>query len=170
MSMPEFPKPNQDCTQEQALTMILSSIASEEEALSHIIKAEGDKLQYILNQANCCQDSYNIKDILAINKSITSLLEMVMQNQMILKSKMEAVLDHLPPSRCPTEPPCSPQPPCSPMTPCSILPCRRLHGINRCVFPVNNCKNAYTCEHNNCAPLYFIKVISLCFIGKFRPF
>ena len=170
MSMPEFPKPNRDFTQEQALTMILSSIASEEEALSHIIKAEGDKLQYILNQANCCQDSYNIKDILAINKSITSLLEMVMQNQMILKSKMEAVLDHLPPSRCPIEPPCSPEPPCPPMTPCCIPPCRRFHEISRCLSPVYNCKCTHTCEQNNCTPHYFIKVIFLCFIGRFRPY
>lgn len=58
MSMPELPKPNPDMTQEQALTMILSSIALEEVALSHIINAEGEKIQYILSRTNC--DAYPI--------------------------------------------------------------------------------------------------------------
>ncbi len=42
MSMPELPQAP-DFTQEQALNMILSSIALEEVALSHIINAEGEK-------------------------------------------------------------------------------------------------------------------------------
>lgn len=51
MSMPEFPTPNPDMTSEQALTMILSSIALEEVALSHIINAEGEKIQHVLHYA-----------------------------------------------------------------------------------------------------------------------
>lgn len=49
MSMPEFPEPNPDFTLEQALIMILSSIALEEAALGHIMNAEGEKIQHILN-------------------------------------------------------------------------------------------------------------------------
>ena len=35
-------------TREEALTMIIASIAMEELALSHILNAEGEKLQYVL--------------------------------------------------------------------------------------------------------------------------
>ena len=44
MSMPSFPPNGADMTQEEALTMIIASIAMEELALSHIINAEGEKL------------------------------------------------------------------------------------------------------------------------------
>ena len=44
MSMPSFPPNGADMTQEEALTMIIASIAMEELALSHILNAEGEKL------------------------------------------------------------------------------------------------------------------------------
>lgn len=126
MSMPEFPKPNPDLTQEQALTMILSSIALEETALSHIINAEGEKIQYILKQASCGQYPADLNDVLAVNQSVTSLLEMVLQNQMILKNKMDKVLVYLPKPSCPPEPPCPPcppKPPYPPVSPCIPVGC-----------------------------------------------
>ena len=43
MSMPSFPPNGADMTQEEALTMIIASIAMEELALSHILNAEGEK-------------------------------------------------------------------------------------------------------------------------------
>lgn len=113
MSMPEFPKPNPDLTQEQALTMILSSIALEEAALSHIINAEGEKIQYVLSRSPCGRCPSSLEDVLAVNKSVTNLLEMVMQNQLILKNKMEKVLEFLPPA-----PPRPPLPPAPPVLPC----------------------------------------------------
>ncbi len=109
--------------------MILSSIALEEVALSHIINAEGEKIQYILSQTNCGQHSADLKDILAVNKSVTNLLEMVLQNQIILKSKMEKVLEHLPKPPSPPnppKPPCPPfppEPPCPPAGPCVPSAC-----------------------------------------------
>ena len=57
------------------------------------------------------------QDVLAVNKSVTALVEAVTQNQMLLKSKLEKVLEFcpLPP---PPPPPCKPEPvPCPP--PCS---------------------------------------------------
>ena len=120
MSMPEFPTPNPDMTSEQALTMILSSIALEEVALSHIINAEGEKIQHVLHQAakSCCPG--DTADILAVNRSVTNMLEMVMQNQLLLKTKMDRVLDYLPRPPCPPPlPPCPPRPPC----PCPPPPC-----------------------------------------------
>lgn len=91
MSMPSLPEPNPKLTKEQALNMILTSIALEETALSHIINAESEKMQSVLKH---CPN--NTDAILAINNSVKETLEIVMQNQMLLKSKMEKVLEHLP--------------------------------------------------------------------------
>lgn len=96
MSMPEVPQTNLDLTRDQALNMILSSIAMEEIALSHIINAESEKIQYVLSnhsQSCCCNDDGYI---LEVNKSVANLLELVMQNQMLLKNKMEKVLEYIP--------------------------------------------------------------------------
>lgn len=45
MSMPQFPSISPPITLDHALSMILESIAMEELGLSHIINAEGEKLQ-----------------------------------------------------------------------------------------------------------------------------
>lgn len=132
MSMPELPQPNPDMTQEQALTMILSSIALEEAALSHIINAEGEKIQHMLKQIHCDQCS-DFQNILAVNQSVTRLLEMVLQNQMILKNKMEKVLEHLPKPPTPPAPPCPPMPPRLPYPP--LCPPGKPNTSCFCVIP-----------------------------------
>jgi hypothetical protein len=48
MSLPSFPKVDPPIERENAVNQILSSIAMEELGLSHILNAEGEKLQYIL--------------------------------------------------------------------------------------------------------------------------
>ena len=48
MSMPTFPVVDPPIDREDAVNQILSSIAMEELGLSHILNAEGEKLQYIL--------------------------------------------------------------------------------------------------------------------------
>lgn len=93
MSMPSFPE-NFDITRDEALNMILVSIAMEELGLSHIINAEGEKLQFVLGTLQDSKPSCaTISDIIEVNKSITTLLDRVMQNQMFLKSKLESVLE-----------------------------------------------------------------------------
>lgn len=112
MSMPSFPQNGADLTREEALTMIIASIAMEELALSHIINAEGEKLQYILGTLPGTKPCACPQDVLAVNKSVASLLDVVAQNQMLLKSKLEKVLEACPPP-CPT--PCPPpHGPCPP--------------------------------------------------------
>ena len=106
-------------TREEALTMIIASIAMEELALSHIINAEGEKLQYILGTLPGAKPCACPQDVLAVNKSVASLLDVVAQNQMLLKNKLEKVLEV-----CPAPvPPCGPcPPPCPP--PVCPPPCR----------------------------------------------
>ena len=129
MSMPSFPPCGADMTKDEALTMVIASIAMEELALSHIINAEGEKLQYILGTLpggpKACASN---QEILAVNKSVTELLDTVMQNQMLLKGKLEKALEaggHAPGP----EPPC----PCGPS--CGGGPCCQKSAIrlvNRC--------------------------------------
>lgn len=66
MSMPEFPKPDPGLTQEQALTMILSSIALEEAALispliadmQGMLKTADDRRKELLRQEILQMSSY----------------------------------------------------------------------------------------------------------------
>lgn len=155
MSMPKFPEvdPKITITCEQALNMILSSIAAEELALSHIINAEGEKLQYVLgtleSNKNC---GYCLKDVLAVNDSVAAMMANVAQNQMLLKQKMDAALCAMArfcpgkspkppcppcppkpprpePPPCPPKPPCPPPPdPCCPKSPCGRPDCARCAG------------------------------------------
>ena len=115
MSLPEFPKPDTILTRDQALDAILTSIAMEEVALSHIINAEGEKIQYILKAAKECKA--DICDVIEVNDSVSSLLEQVNDMQITLKNKLRWALKYLP---RPEEPPCpEPRPPwLRPKPPC----------------------------------------------------
>ena len=115
MSMPSFPKNGANMTREQALTMVVASIAMEESALSRIIDAEGDKLRYILDRCQETGSEETPREILEANESVTSLLEAVAQNQTILRNKLALALEAG--GGCPPGPPCSPMPPCPPI-PC----------------------------------------------------
>ena len=139
MSMPSFPPCGADMTKDEALTMIIASIAMEELALSHIVNAEGEKIQYFLGTLpggpKICASS---QEILAVNKSVTELLDTVMQSQMLLKGKLEKALEaggHAPePGPGPEPPcPCGPGHPCQP--PCGGGQCCRksaIHLVSRC--------------------------------------
>jgi len=93
MSIPNFPEIDPELTRESALDMILASIAMEELALSHIINAEGEKLQYVLGTLTSSESKEpTTEELLCINQSISNVLDIVSQNQVMLKSKMDRVL------------------------------------------------------------------------------
>lgn len=126
MSMPSFPPCGADMTKDEALTMIIASIAMEELALSHIVNAEGEKLQYILGTLpggpRTCAGT---PEVLAVNKSVKELLDTVMQSQMLLKGKLEKALEAggrapspEPPCPCGPEPSCESCCPAGPSCPC----------------------------------------------------
>lgn len=150
MSMPSFPPNGADMTREEALTMIIASIAMEELALSHILNAESEKLQYIIGKPNASS-----QEVLAVNKSVTSLVETINQNQMLLKSKLAQVLEFCP-FPAPEPPACRPvhcHVPCS--LPCQPDPC----------FPFRPqpCQTTACSPHSplSCASLYEKSVLQL---------
>ena len=93
MSLPSFPKVDPPIEREDAVNQILSSIAMEELGLSHILNAEGEKLQYILGTLpGLSGPAATVSDVLAANESVRSMLETAVQNQLFLKAKMQGAL------------------------------------------------------------------------------
>ncbi|MGX8702700.1 BclA C-terminal domain-containing protein [Caproiciproducens sp.] len=92
LSQPTFPS-NPDITRDDAVNQILSSVAMEELGLSHIINAEGEKLQYILGTlSGITGPTATIEDLLDANESIQNLLQNASYNQLLLRSKMQQAL------------------------------------------------------------------------------
>jgi len=96
LSQPNIPNitPNITLNREDAINLILSSIAMEEMGLSHILNAEGEKIQYVLGTLpGITGPDATIEDILAVNKSVRDTMDSTMRNQMFLQSKMESALN-----------------------------------------------------------------------------
>lgn len=75
-----------------AAAALLQSIALEEAAISHILNAEGEKLQKIISIPNC-----NCKDLLDANKSVEEMIEKITALELVLQAKLELIkpiLDH----------------------------------------------------------------------------
>lgn len=93
LSQPSFPD-NPDFTREDVINQILSSIAMEELGLSHVINAEGEKLQYVLGTLpGVTGPEATIEDILNTNESVQNLLQNASYNQLLLRSKMQQALN-----------------------------------------------------------------------------
>ena len=73
-------------TRDQAITDLIQSVALEETALSHILNAEGEKIQKVLSLHNCDQ-----KDILEVNKSVEDMVDKITSLEIVLKSKLDLI-------------------------------------------------------------------------------
>ena len=154
MSLPEFPNPENILTREEAINAILTSIAMEETALSHIINAEGEKIQYAIQCIDCNQCCVAMQMILDVNRSVTSLIEQINDMQLLMKNKMRLAVNFLPQEL--NEGPCVPCFPTRPEKPCTN-PCQNpCSGACQCQNP---CKNA--CQ-NPCASTCHCQSQTLC--------
>lgn len=126
-------------TKDEALTMIIASIAMEELALSHIVNVEGEKLQYILGTLSRKHEiCASTQEVLAVNKSVKELLDTVMQSQMLLKGKLEKALEASGRVSVPAPGPICPCKPVQPdKPPCGGVPCGRKSAIEL----VSRCKS-----------------------------
>lgn len=89
MSLPNIPDidPNITLSRCETIHLLLSSIAMEEISLSHILNAEGEKLQAFIKKEPDCLDDY-----LKINDSILKTLRAVVSSQILLNFKLNDVL------------------------------------------------------------------------------
>ncbi|UHA74855.1 collagen-like protein [Paenibacillus sp. 481] len=95
MSQSNIPNitPQITVTRDDAVTLLLSSIAMEELGLSHIINAEGEKLQYILGTLpGVTAPIATISDILNVNDSVRDTLREITKKNFILDSKLNNIL------------------------------------------------------------------------------
>ena len=88
MSMPEIIASGVE--RDQAITDIIASVALEQTALSHILNAEGEKLQKII-----AIEDITAQDILDVNNSVARMVAKIGQLEMILQSKLELFGDDL---------------------------------------------------------------------------
>ncbi|GAB6139117.1 hypothetical protein [Halanaerobaculum tunisiense] len=86
MSTPDIPE---GVDQEQSLTDLLESIALEETALAHVVNAEGEKIQAIVDSF----DDFTHQEILDLQDSVEDTLKTTVKKQMLLQFKLEEVLD-----------------------------------------------------------------------------
>lgn len=91
MSQPQFPT-DFDFTRQDVINQIISSIAMEELALSHIINTEGEKIQYALGTLPGAENTATIEEVLDVNCSTSASLGAVLENQMLLNGKLSDAL------------------------------------------------------------------------------
>lgn len=87
MSLPQYPV-TPDLTRQDAINQVIASIAAEELALSHVINAEGEKIQYAVGTIPGLATGATTEEVLSINRSANQLLGTVLESQMLLKGKL----------------------------------------------------------------------------------
>ena len=103
MSLPKIPdmNPTVGITKTDALNLLITSIAMEEIGLSHIINAEGEKIQYMLgtlvdadgNKIDGPVTPATAEEVLAVNASVNGTLKNVLRNQLLLQLKLEDAME-----------------------------------------------------------------------------
>lgn len=69
-----------------AASSLLQSIALEEAAISHILNAEGEKLQKAISLA--CEP----KDLIEVNKSVENMVDKITSLELVLKAKLDLIM------------------------------------------------------------------------------
>lgn len=96
MTFPNIPNisPEININTEEAVNLLLASIAFEELGLAHIINAEAEKIQFVLGTIHhhTASTTLSIEDLLKIDNSVVQTLRTVIKQQMLLQFKLEDVL------------------------------------------------------------------------------
>ena len=69
-------------TRTQAISDMIESVALEQTGLSHILNAEGEKIQKVVANGT-------VEEILEVNQSVQSVINAVARLEMVLQSKLE---------------------------------------------------------------------------------
>lgn len=96
MSFPTIPdvSPSIDISREDAINLLLASIAFEELGLAHIINAEAEKIQFVLGMlpGSTPIASPTIEELLEIDNAVNQTLKNVIKTEILLQFKLEEVL------------------------------------------------------------------------------
>lgn len=90
MSMPIITPPAHPISMCQAISDLMESIALEETALSHILNAEGEKLQRIIGMEDIC-----VTQIMDANESVYNMVMAITELEKSLKEKLEFISNNL---------------------------------------------------------------------------
>ncbi|WP_338750552.1 hypothetical protein [Bacillus sp. FJAT-52991] len=91
-----------------AINLLLASVALEEIALAHVVNAEAEKIQKVVGTLNPPMTSTpSVQDLIDINKSVERTLEKVIAKELVLLFKLEQILE------IPEQPPGPPVTGCS---------------------------------------------------------
>lgn len=75
-------------TREEAVGDIIESVAMEEAALAHILNAESEKLQAVIDDSTATSE-----ELLAINRSVKNTISAISRLEMVLQAKLELFRD-----------------------------------------------------------------------------
>lgn len=92
MSLPTLPPIEPPLSREGSINEIISSIAAEELSLSHILNAEGEKLQYVLGTLPGLEAAAALDEVMQVNQSVQETLSSVMEQQMLLTGKLASAM------------------------------------------------------------------------------
>jgi hypothetical protein len=96
MSQANIPNITPEITlnRDDAINLLLASIALEEIGLAHIINAEGEKIQYILGTLpDTTVPPATIEDLIIINNNVQSTLETILKKELLLQTKLKNIID-----------------------------------------------------------------------------
>lgn len=97
MSMPNIPNvdANINIKKEDAINILLASVGFEELALSHILNAEGEKIQSTLGTLEGQQvKDVAIDDLLKVNNSVRGMLRDTVKQNIVLGFKLGDVIEY----------------------------------------------------------------------------
>lgn len=89
MSFPNIPNisPEIKLNKTEVIHLLMSSIAMEEMSLSHIMNAEGEKIQHVLTK------DPSLHELMHVNRSVERTMRNIIKQEMLLQFKFEDILD-----------------------------------------------------------------------------
>lgn len=75
-------------TREESVADIIESIANQESGIAHVLNAESEKLQAIINKPDV-----TASELIAANSSVKKTVDTVIQLELALKNKLELFSD-----------------------------------------------------------------------------
>ena len=89
MSFPNVPNitPEISLKRKDAINLLLTSIAMEELAISHVLNAEAEKLQHVIKMEVC------FEELMKTNASLERVIKTLIKKEMLLQFKLENIMD-----------------------------------------------------------------------------